>query len=833
MQVQRGIHWKVTADGADAAKGVDLAAAAMSRAGAAADRGREKFQAYGKQGQLTAQQMQALSYQTTDIVTQLAGGQNPLLVLLQQGGQLQNQFGSFEAMFRGIGRAVFSVGGAFVGGAAAIGAVAAAAYKGRQETAELERTLAGAGRITALTADSFEDLARKVERGTRATIGGAREAVQAAAATGQFSQSVIGEAATAIATVAERSGRAAKDVAAEFARSGEGVAKFAAEYNRGTNAITSAQYKRIRALELAGERDKAQLELFRLISAQAGQQMPTDLGILERSLVATKKAASEFIDAMLGLGRPKTPAQEIDELQAKIDGLQLSFWERLKRNLKGEQPLVSLFDLRNAPQKAEALQGALDQQAAVQELQRITRRAAEKRAEDAKKDAAEIAAIEAGRNAALLDLERSRIGQAAAAREVARSKELFDLEQWRRRTLNVEDEYALRRAQIERQGINDRLEALRQEIALESRREVKAGSPQAIQQQARINDLLRQQIALRGQLATIDDGEADFVADQLRREEDVKRENVQRQRERRDRAIAAGQELAEANRALGLEMIRDDRQRALALIAEDVRVWRQRLDLANLGAEARKAAEDNLAQWQMRRQEQLTEQLKPEWQRRLDLYADTTRHMQEAHTAAMNGVTQASEDAWVDLVTKGELNAKRLVQLINEQLARIAWQKYLAKPAANFWETVLGAIFGGGTSGGGNTWGGTDAGFAQPYHTGGVVGQGGTPPRKVSAAAFVGAPRYHLGGIAGGEVAAVLKRGEEVLTADDPRHRNNGGMRSGPMIQQTNIYQVPAGTSPAAYAAALQEHQRRAKAETVAEAMRPGTPLNLAIRGAR
>ncbi|HRP76274.1 MAG TPA: hypothetical protein PLN31_19470, partial [Azoarcus taiwanensis] len=44
--------------------------------------------------------------------------------------------------------------------------------------------------------------------------------------------------------------------------------------------------------------------------------------------------------------------------------------------------------------------------------------------------------------------------------------------------------------------------------------------------------------------------------------------------------------------------------------------------------------------------------------------------------------------------------------------------------------------------------------------------------------AFAGAPRYHTGGIAGlrpGEVPAILKKREEVLTEDDPRHRFNGG----------------------------------------------------------
>ena len=65
------------------------------------------------------------------------------------------------------------------------------------------------------------------------------------------------------------------------------------------------------------------------------------------------------------------------------------------------------------------------------------------------------------------------------------------------------------------------------------------------------------------------------------------------------------------------------------------------------------------------------------------------------------------------------------------------------------------------------------------FHTGGVVGDSIVASRAVSAALFANAPRYHTGGIAGDEVPAVLKRGEEVLTATDPRHRNNGG-NSGP-----------------------------------------------------
>lgn len=67
---------------------------------------------------------------------------------------------------------------------------------------------------------------------------------------------------------------------------------------------------------------------------------------------------------------------------------------------------------------------------------------------------------------------------------------------------------------------------------------------------------------------------------------------------------------------------------------------------------------------------------------------------------------------------------------------------------------------------------------AASNHSGGMAGAGGVK-RQLPALLFAGAPRYHSGGVAGlgaDEVPAVLKKGEEVLTKNDPRHRYNGGL---------------------------------------------------------
>ena len=62
--------------------------------------------------------MRMLPAQFTDVATQLAGGQSPWLILLQQGGQVKDSFGGMIPMFRGLAGAITlpMVGGHLAGG---------------------------------------------------------------------------------------------------------------------------------------------------------------------------------------------------------------------------------------------------------------------------------------------------------------------------------------------------------------------------------------------------------------------------------------------------------------------------------------------------------------------------------------------------------------------------------------------------------------------------------------------------------------------------------------------------------------------------------------------
>ena len=102
-------------------------------------------------------------------------------------------------------------------------------------------------------------------------------------------------------------------------------------------------------------------------------------------------------------------------------------------------------------------------------------------------------------------------------------------------------------------------------------------------------------------------------------------------------------------------------------------------------------------------------------------------------------------------------------------------------------------------TGGSGGYGGAIMGVFGVKHNGGIAGRSdnGNGTRTVSPLVFAGAQRFHDGGLPGlkpNEVPTILEKGEEVLTADDPRHVANGGAASAaPVNVQNNIMFDSAG----------------------------------------
>lgn len=132
-----------------------------------------------------------------------------------------------------------------------------------------------------------------------------------------------------------------------------------------------------------------------------------------------------------------------------------------------------------------------------------------------------------------------------------------------------------------------------------------------------------------------------------------------------------------------------------------------------------------------------------------------------------------------DRLAQAVANGENAVDAMRDAFLQFA-ADFLREIAQMILKQALLNALGGSTSGGagGGGIGGFIAGAIGAIfrHDGGLVNSSGM--RSVHAGHFAKAMRYHGGGIAGlkpNEVPAVLERGEEVLTADDPRHVANGG----------------------------------------------------------
>ena len=180
-----------------------------------------------------------------------------------------------------------------------------------------------------------------------------------------------------------------------------------------------------------------------------------------------------------------------------------------------------------------------------------------------------------------------------------------------------------------------------------------------------------------------------------------------------------------------------------------------------------------------------------EWQdgmqRALGDYLDEATNAAKGAEAITVMAFQSMEDALTSMVVKGKLDFRSLADSIVADITRIAVKQAILAPLAGW----MAGNIGGGTAaaaGSAAASGGTQAaagGFlskilASIFHEGGIAGEGAPPVRRVDAAVFLDAPRYHIGGVAGlkpNEVPAILQRGEVVLSRDQVARRMDEGAR--------------------------------------------------------
>lgn len=825
----RGIKYVVSGDNKSVDTANERTAAGMQRLGRQAEQTKIQFLAFGKQGEVSARQLQALGYQTTDIITQLASGQATWLVLLQQGGQLRDQFGGFANVFKAVagvltlGRvAALGATGAFVG-------LAAGLTLGYTESAEFRKQMALSGNAAGITAGRVDELSARLATLTGNTRGNARDAIVQLAHGGFTAAGALDSASRAALSLQRVSGESMEDITKRFATARDSVVRWATENNRSYNYITAAQVEYIRALEQQGRTQEALRVNFDALSQTMESRHAAALGTIERGWQLVKNAAAGAWDAIKAVGRDDTLEQQLEKVRKRIADAEKSGNQYgklgLAKDYEREFSLAKQLQ-RQLEQAGNAAQIARDEQTKIEE------------ASKAHQDAL-LRIAEAG-SAKYLAQQQSAIE--ARARQQQQAFERFESspQQYREQLVATERaRLAAEQAQIEARR------------AVEQQRKVE-GSPAEIKQQeiartvaligldtqlvnlaakrAKVEaDVRNFRAAVPGERSTLYDPAAEFR--NLERAGQAQLDGAFNAGPSRARDVA--REWQHTNAEISASLIQDEQARGQALLALEVQQLRQRKQIGLTTAEEFKALEDGLADYTIARERELTEQLKPEWQRRLELYRDSVRFQRESFNDFMNATTQGGESAWRDFLLEGRDFAKALKRTIEQELVTIGWRKFLAEPFAKMMQLIANSLgLGGGgwlsaVGGAGAAGGPVDAPFWSA-HTGGIAGIAGGSMRRVNPLVFAGARRYHGGGLAGGEIPAILLRGERVLNRADTQRYDHGG--PGPVQFGPFHFNVPAGSNPSAYAAALEPRLQQLRNELLSEMARPGTPAHNAAR---
>lgn len=337
--------------------------------------------------------LRQLPAQFTDIFTSLAGGQNPLLVLIQQGGQIADSFGGIGPTIDvlgakiksvlGLGGGIGTVGDALEvvgtgGKAAAEGAEAAGeslgsmaegantaadaaknakeatdaltaatpplsagfglvlggvvattaalvalgiAYKqGSSETTAYTTALALTGNTAGTTAAQLSVMAKAVSE-ANGTVHEAAASLARLAASTRIPVTSFEMIATAAANFEDATEKAASETVANFEKIAKEPLKATVALNESLNFLTASTYEQIASLERQGKTQEAAkvastayAESLNSVSAK----VKANLGTIEAAWKDVEDGAKGAWDAMLNVGREKSFADKMSELERRI-----------------------------------------------------------------------------------------------------------------------------------------------------------------------------------------------------------------------------------------------------------------------------------------------------------------------------------------------------------------------------------------------------------------------------------------------------------------------------------------------------------------------------------
>ncbi|ADD56496.1 phage tail tape measure protein [Escherichia coli] len=265
--------------------------------------------------------MRTLPAQFTDIATQLAGGQNPWLILLQQGGQVKDSFGGMIPMFRGLAGAITLPMVGVTSLAVATGALAYAWYQGDSTLSAFNKTLVLSGNQSGLTADRMLTLSR-AGQAAGLTFNQASESLAALVNAGVRGGEQFDAINQSVARFASASGVEVDKVAEAFGKLTTDPTSGLMAMARQFRNVTAEQIAYVAQLQRSGDEAGA-LQAANDIATKGfdeqTRRLKENMGTLETWADKTGKAFKSMWDAILDIGRPESSADMLASAQKAFD----------------------------------------------------------------------------------------------------------------------------------------------------------------------------------------------------------------------------------------------------------------------------------------------------------------------------------------------------------------------------------------------------------------------------------------------------------------------------------------------------------------------------------
>ncbi|EPA0599285.1 phage tail tape measure protein, partial [Escherichia coli] len=265
--------------------------------------------------------MRTLPAQFTDIATQLAGGQNPWLILLQQGGQVKDSFGGMIPMFRGLAGAITLPMVGVTSLAVATGALVYAWYQGDSTLSAFNKTLVLSGNQSGLTADRMLTLS-SAGQAAGLTFNQAKESLAALVNAGVRGGEQFDAINQSVARFASASGVEVDKVAEAFGKLTTDPTSGLMAMARQFRNVTAEQIAYVAQLQRSGDEAGA-LQAANDIATKGfdeqTRRLKENMGTLETWADKTGKAFKSMWDAILDIGRPESSADMLASAQKAFD----------------------------------------------------------------------------------------------------------------------------------------------------------------------------------------------------------------------------------------------------------------------------------------------------------------------------------------------------------------------------------------------------------------------------------------------------------------------------------------------------------------------------------